>query len=521
MKRNPHTGKSQHTQQEDYLLSRKRKLRRSNEFIFNRYLISKPFKDNKYELLSNSFYHMNSFDWDNDKLCRLRDYPSKPPNIVNNFSAAALWFGFCSMYFPKSIEELEFPTSESLGIIVDRLVQAKVLVNRNSRLDAKELLLKDIYSLSFCAERDPDEPNRKGLKPPGYMGYKEDKEYLNDLRLNSHRSNKFDFYKARPSLEPNSQESQKTQRSQSKPPLSYPSKQTAFHEPTLSRFYKASESSVKSTSELSGRSERRMRLRPKPSLRARAGQADHRPRILIESILKLTEQTLSEVAQMNVEKLRFLDLRIKEETNSKRLLIPEHLRASGYTPTDPLTDFDYHTPANDQYYDYSKRMLSRKPVKAKTLEEVSCGVCDEEDYEEANMIVYCSTCLIAVHQKCYGIVEIPVGDWHCLDCILKGESQRRRCLVCPVVGGVLKPTDLRLSSSLYKEISSVFNKKAFVHNRTGRSKFNESLKFDAIEDDSIQSIRSSPRSSGKPIRSQSMDISDIAIAEYSNEKQSR
>jgi bromodomain and PHD finger-containing protein 1 len=49
---------------------------------------------------------------------------------------------------------------------------------------------------------------------------------------------------------------------------------------------------------------------------------------------------------------------------------------------------------------------------------------------------------MGAHRKCYGILEIPEGDWICDACcrFTKEERQNIPCALCPVKGGVLKPT---------------------------------------------------------------------------------
>uniref|UniRef100_A0A8C6TE56 Jade family PHD finger 3 n=1 Tax=Neogobius melanostomus TaxID=47308 RepID=A0A8C6TE56_9GOBI len=70
-------------------------------------------------------------------------------------------------------------------------------------------------------------------------------------------------------------------------------------------------------------------------------------------------------------------------------------------------------------------------------EDVICDVCRSPDSEEGNDMVFCDKCNICVHQACYGIVKVPMGNWLCRTCVLGIDPQ---CLLCPKKGGAMKAT---------------------------------------------------------------------------------
>jgi hypothetical protein len=45
-----------------------------------------------------------------------------------------------------------------------------------------------------------------------------------------------------------------------------------------------------------------------------------------------------------------------------------------------------------------------------------CAICNDPDYSEADNIVFCDGCNVAVHQSCYGVDVIPSGSWFCSVC---------------------------------------------------------------------------------------------------------
>jgi len=72
-----------------------------------------------------------------------------------------------------------------------------------------------------------------------------------------------------------------------------------------------------------------------------------------------------------------------------------------------------------------------------------CCVCSDERGWPENPLVYCDgqNCTVAVHQACYGIVQVPTGPWYCRKCESQERSARVRCELCPSRDGALKKTD--------------------------------------------------------------------------------
>ncbi|XP_069763102.1 protein AF-10-like isoform X5 [Narcine bancroftii] len=72
-----------------------------------------------------------------------------------------------------------------------------------------------------------------------------------------------------------------------------------------------------------------------------------------------------------------------------------------------------------------------------------CCVCSDERGWDENPLVYCDGhgCSVAVHQACYGIVQVPTGPWFCRKCESQERAARVRCELCPHKDGALKRTD--------------------------------------------------------------------------------
>ncbi|XP_052247304.1 zinc finger protein zfp-1-like isoform X1 [Dreissena polymorpha] len=72
-----------------------------------------------------------------------------------------------------------------------------------------------------------------------------------------------------------------------------------------------------------------------------------------------------------------------------------------------------------------------------------CCVCSDERGWAENPLVYCdgNGCSVAVHQACYGIIQVPTGPWFCRKCESQERAARVRCELCPLKDGALKRTD--------------------------------------------------------------------------------
>ena len=78
-----------------------------------------------------------------------------------------------------------------------------------------------------------------------------------------------------------------------------------------------------------------------------------------------------------------------------------------------------------------------------------CAVCFDGDVQEGNDIILCETCDLEVHLFCYGLPNVPEGDWFCSVCEAKTSSENDTaasmsplvCCICRHSGGAMKPTN--------------------------------------------------------------------------------
>lgn len=87
------------------------------------------------------------------------------------------------------------------------------------------------------------------------------------------------------------------------------------------------------------------------------------------------------------------------------------------------------------------------------LEDSVCMCCFDGASHEGNPILFCDGCNATVHQACYGVKEIPEGDFYCDRCqaiqwfstecddwCFYFTKNAVRCALCPLHHGGLKPT---------------------------------------------------------------------------------
>jgi hypothetical protein len=114
--------------------------------------------------------------------------------------------------------------------------------------------------------------------------------------------------------------------------------------------------------------------------------------------------------------------------------------------------------------EHRKAVERRKDMDQKLQEQLEqdmnavCSICGDGEVTPDNQILFCEACDVPVHQICYGIKDVPKGDYYCVACryfkrdkmnVNKNPSATRvpspvlpiRCELCPVKQGAYIRTE--------------------------------------------------------------------------------
>jgi hypothetical protein len=202
----------------------------------------------------------------------------------------------------------------------------------------------------------------------------------------------------------------------------------------------------------------------------------------IDDYINKIQTCLNDLNNRNNSLFKSLTAQLKESEGKFSLL---NGKGYNYDPDDVLNDLKYLNIYSKKFQNYlikkNEDRVFINPISSKEsgyksngcilsrLEEeelnnnpddIVCVICNDGDYEDDDLIVYCSSCQMTVHQSCYGIVVLPKEDWICHPCLAFGEEKSKliQCICCPVKGGAMKPSLLKKSSAFFNFITNLKQK---------------------------------------------------------------
>ena len=220
-------------------------------------------------------------------------------------------------------------------------------------------------------------------------------------------------------------------------------------------------------------------------------------KVKVDGSLDLTEKNTSELkSNLGFEKMEILrsySLPRENETewnqqNDKVLLELQNLQSTLKTVEDELrptikhlfmsvyNEREFHESerasrerneliqVREAYDAIIERVRSEQLAWEKQQEEddnAVCDICHDGESVPDNRIIFCDSCNVCVHQRCYGVEKVPTEAWYCHACLYfkrdsaEARSERKRyprsppkplpidCELCPRKQGAFKQTEVK------------------------------------------------------------------------------
>uniref|UniRef100_A0A1D1XRD8 Histone-lysine N-methyltransferase ATX2 n=1 Tax=Anthurium amnicola TaxID=1678845 RepID=A0A1D1XRD8_9ARAE len=87
--------------------------------------------------------------------------------------------------------------------------------------------------------------------------------------------------------------------------------------------------------------------------------------------------------------------------------------------------------ANDRKFSNKGRKCQQSILDS----DAFCSVCGSSNKDDVNYLLECNSCLIRVHQACYGVSKVPKGQWCCRPC--RTNSKNIACVLCGYEDGAM------------------------------------------------------------------------------------
>lgn len=357
-------------------------------------------------------------------------------------TAMCFWFMACAGYFPRGCR--------------DR-VQSALQEIRVEKPAALTTIIGPLYS-SVCKRRQSDTPKTKQKLASGQL-----------------ETGKTGIFEVPPPRPKRSEKSDSVviadlkqllgdKKNEKKYKLSYTAKDDIFLNQTKASLLKLDSIDSKS-SNISQPNDQTCTTTDKISFEDRKSILQSRKKTSLNRIMQLLDQELDQQRKETDANLRLLSKKIELDMNKELFF------EGTYQPEGLLKDMQCRFEDEIHFLDHMEykqqnmvvnnildnqrkkdKFIFPEKERPKKSEDYVCQVCSDGDYTESNQIVFCARCNISFHQRCYGIEEVPDGNWICDLCKYHGPSGRfMRCAFCTRRGGCLRRTEVPARSDYWKQ----------------------------------------------------------------------
>lgn len=405
-----------------------------------------------YEEMVASVNLLRYLDWDKLNPKSHQNSPCKlGSDLVNNppLVPIALWFMICSQYFPRmSREQLSFAQQ-----VVNKLPDFGIGLNSQAILAGPGM---NPYFPIFCISKVVETLSTPGpttlIAPIHHILSKQHKSNTHtETGTLSKKASRSNPNQQRNLLTTSLQAFLEDKKNEKRFRLQY----TLADDMFLSQL-RAVSLRLKKTgsehSEMTGLVEEKVKT---------SKQLDHTH---LDQVIKNLEDELAEVSQTTQNNIKALHRRIEADRNNQLFFEgsfkPEHLLQDLHSVFKDemmfldIMEYKQQNQVTCSILDSQERRNKFSfpdKERPKKSEDYVCQICSDGDYSDENQIVFCARCNISFHQRCYGIPQIPEGNWICDLCKYHGpEGRLVRCALCTRRGGCLRRTYLPANDEFWK-----------------------------------------------------------------------
>lgn len=166
------------------------------------------------------------------------------------------------------------------------------------------------------------------------------------------------------------------------------------------------------------------------------------------NLIKTKKEVLKNTYLISQEKEKYFKLvKDKQEDQKKNIMSELNLSCGGKVPI------------IKSYKEEVELEIKENQIR-ESQEEIhpTCKVCNNADYEDQDLFIFCVECNISIHACCYGVsLPFPIEDFVCDVCkkFSLSDGENLECLLCPVKGGAMKKCILKPNTSYLNNILSM------------------------------------------------------------------